>query len=191
MLRGVGGFLHSEHVSVAGKVLFDGNNLTGATPIRTFRKGIVLVPERYKVFTGLTVEEHLRLASAHGGRKPEERCAFEPLDRLRSAKAGLLSGGERQMLALEVVWRGSPQLLLVDEASLGLAPIVVKDLMQRLRTMASERHTAVVIVEQDAASALRVADHVYVIDHGEVVWEGPSSSISAHDLVVHYLGTGA
>ena len=93
------------------------------------------------------------------------------------------------MLALEVAWRNDPRLLLVDEASLGLAPIAIKSLMERLRVVARERGTALIAVEQDASVALRLADRVYVIDHGETVWEGLSSQASAAGLARQYLGT--
>jgi ABC-type branched-subunit amino acid transport system ATPase component len=172
-------------------VQMDGTELVGASPAASFRRGIVLVPERNKVFPALTVEEHLRLASAHGHTRPEEPCGFEALDAMRSRRAGLLSGGERQMMALEVAWRSEPKLLLVDELSLGLAPVVVKTLMQRLREVARERGTAMIVVEQDASAALKVADRVYVIRHGEVVWDGVSTETSPRELAVHYLGTTA
>jgi branched-chain amino acid transport system ATP-binding protein len=148
----------------------------------------MLVPERDKVFPALTVADHLRLASRRRDAS-REACAFPALDRLRQAKAGLLSGGERQMLALEVAWRNNPRLLLVDEASLGLAPIAVKNLMEQLRVVARERGTALIAVEQDASVALRLADRVYVIDHGGCVWEGLSSEASATGLARQYLGT--
>jgi branched-chain amino acid transport system ATP-binding protein len=188
ILRGIGGFLRSEHATVSGKVSLSGDNISGSTPMRTFRHGVMLVPERDKVFPALTVEEHLRLATRgrNGGKDP---CAFPALDRLRPAKAGLLSGGERQMLSLEVAWRNDPKLLLVDEASLGLAPIAVKSLMEQLRPVARERGTALIAVEQDASAALRLADRVYVVDRGQIVWEGRSSEASAAALARQYLGT--
>jgi branched-chain amino acid transport system ATP-binding protein len=188
VLRGIAGFLRSEHATVGGRVSLSGDDISGSTPMRTFRRGVMLVPERDKVFSALTVAEHLRLATRRrdAGRDP---CAFPALDRLRQAKAGLLSGGERQMLALEVAWRNAPKLLLVDEASLGLAPIAVKSLMEQLRVIARERGTALIAVEQDASVALRLADRVYVIDHGGCVWEGLSSEASAAGLARQYLGT--
>ncbi len=187
ILRGIAGFLRSEHATVAGRVALSGDDITGSTPMRTFRRGVMLVPERDKVFSALTVADHLRLATRRGtGKDP---CAFPALDRLRPAKAGLLSGGERQMLALEVAWRNDPKLLLVDEASLGLAPIAVKNLMEQLRVIARERGTALIAVEQDASVALRLADRVYVVDHGETVWAGLSSEASAAVLARQYLGT--
>jgi ABC-type branched-subunit amino acid transport system ATPase component len=187
ILRGIAGFLRSEHAAVAGRVALSGRDISGSTPMRTFRRGVMLVPERDKVFSALTVADHLRLAARPGGGK--DPCAFPALDRLRQSKAGLLSGGERQMLALEVAWRNDPRLLLVDEASLGLAPIAVKSLMEQLRVIARERGTALIAVEQDASVALRLADRVYVIDRGETVWEGLSSQASAAGLARQYLGT--
>jgi branched-chain amino acid transport system permease protein len=190
-LRGIGGFLRSERVTVRGSVQMDGKELAGASPARSFGRGIVLVPERDKVFSGLTVDEHLRLTATYGDTRPEDPCAFEALDALRGRRAGLLSGGERQMLALEVAWRSHPRLLLVDELSLGLAPVIVKGLMVNLRELARERNTAMILVEQDAGAALRTADRVYVIRHGEVAWQGASADTSPREVATHYLGTGA
>jgi ABC-type branched-subunit amino acid transport system ATPase component len=187
ILRGIAGFLRSEHAAVGGRVALSGHEISGSTPMRTFRRGVMLVPERDKVFSALTVADHLRLAARRGGAK--DPCAFPALDRLRESKAGLLSGGERQMLALEVAWRNDPRLLLVDEASLGLAPIAVKSLMEQLRVIARERGTALIAVEQDASVALRLADRIYVIDRGETVWEGLSSQATAAGLARQYLGT--
>jgi branched-chain amino acid transport system permease protein len=190
-LRGIGGFLRSERVTVRGSIKMDGAELARASPSESFRRGVALVPERDKVFSGLTVDEHLRLAAAHGHGRPEEPCGFEMLEALRGRRAGLLSGGERQMLALEVAWRSEPRLLLVDELSLGLAPVVVKTLMRRVREMARERGTSMIVVEQDASAALKVADRVYVIHHGEVAWSGDSAETSSREVAVHYLGTTA
>jgi ABC-type branched-subunit amino acid transport system ATPase component len=187
-LRGIAGFLRSDRVSVTGRVSFAGEELAGAAPGKCYKRGIVLVPERDKVFPALTVTEHLRLASQNA-KTAAQPCAFEPLDRLRKSRAGLLSGGERQMLALEMAWRSEPRLLLVDEATLGLAPIVGKTVMDRLKRTAAERHTAVIIVEQDASAALRVSDHAYVIDRGRVLTSARSSEISAADVARRYLGT--
>jgi ABC-type branched-subunit amino acid transport system ATPase component len=188
ILRGIAGFLRSEHAAVAGRVSLSGQDISGSTPMRAFRRGVMLVPERDKIFSTLTVADHLRLAARRRG-AVQDPCAFPALDRLRPVRAGLLSGGERQMLSLEVAWRNDPKLLLVDEASLGLAPIAVKSVMEQLRVIARERGTALVAVEQDASAALRLADRVYVVDHGEIVWEGRSSQASAAGLARQYLGT--
>ncbi|MCU1612735.1 MAG: hypothetical protein JWO98_275 [Frankiales bacterium] len=188
LLRGIAGFLPSEHTRVAGVASIDGVNVAGRDPGQSFRHGIVLVPERNKVFSSLTVAEHLRLA-ARAGHHPDAPCAFEALERLRTRRAGLLSGGERQMLALEAAFRNEPRLLLVDEASLGLAPVMVKELMSRLKEIARERSTAVIAVEQDAAAALRLADRYYVMNHGRVVSDGLARDVSAVGLAAEYLGT--
>jgi branched-chain amino acid transport system ATP-binding protein len=185
-LRGIAGFLRNERVTITGQILVGGNNIAGLRPMTTFRRGIVLVPERDKVFSKLTVEEHLRLAS--NKTSADRMLVFPALDRLRKSKAGLLSGGERQMLAMEVAWRSDPNLLMADEVSLGLAPVIVKSLLEQLRTTARERGSAVIVVEQDAAMALRIADRVYVINHGEVLWEGLPQETSPTKISQQYLG---
>jgi ABC-type branched-subunit amino acid transport system ATPase component len=165
--------------------LLAGTEVCGRTPEYTFRLGAVLVPEREKVFSKLTVEEHLRLVS------PEvpsaEDLVFQPLAALWDSRAGLLSGGERQMLAMEMAWCSAPRLLLADEISLGLAPVMVKAVLDRVVTTVKERGVAAVIVEQDAAAALRVADRVYVIDRGSIIWTGPASATTAAEIAGTYL----
>jgi branched-chain amino acid transport system permease protein len=186
LLRGIGGFLASEHVSVRGEVRVKGAEICGKPPYASFRLGTVLVPERDKVFSRLTVEEHLRLASGRGSAaKP---LVFTQLDRLMKSPAGLLSGGERQMLAMEMAWRSSPVLLLADEISLGLAPVVVRTVLNQVRATVKKRGVAAVIVEQDAAAALRVADTVYVVDRGEIRWHGPATATSPEEIAQRYLG---
>jgi ABC-type branched-subunit amino acid transport system ATPase component len=186
LLHSIGGFLRSEHVKVNGEILLDAENLAGMPPMKTYRRGVVLVPEREKVFTQLTVEEHLRLVS--GSKASTVPPVSEAIHRLRKSKAGVLSGGERQMLALEVAWRSEPRLLLVDEVSLGLAPVIVKNVLEQLKTMALERQISVIVVEQDAVEALKIADTVYVLNQGEVVWQGPSAETSAGEIGRQYLG---
>jgi branched-chain amino acid transport system permease protein len=185
LLRAIGGFLRSEHVSVEGNVMLAGTEVCGRTPERTFGLGAVLVPEREKVFSKLTVEEHLRLVSPAVPAKNE--LVFQPLAALWDSRAGLLSGGERQMLAMEMAWCSSPRLLLADEISLGLAPVMVRAVLDRVVTTVKDRGVAAVIVEQDAAAALRVADRIYVIDRGSIIWSGPASETSAAEIAGAYL----
>jgi branched-chain amino acid transport system ATP-binding protein len=182
-LRGIAGFLRSERVSVSGSVQFRGTDLCRQTPMKTYKHGLVLVQERDKIFPQLKVSEHLRLVSSG-----KAECLFEALDRLRESRAGYLSGGERQMLALEMAWRSDPSLLLVDELSLGLAPIIVQSLMRQVRALASERGIGVLIVEQDAVAALRIVDHAYVLGDGHVTWHGDASTTSAAELSEQFLG---
>jgi branched-chain amino acid transport system permease protein len=186
LLRAIGGFLASEHVSVHGEVAVAGTEICGKPPYASFRLGTVLVPERDKVFSRLTVEEHLRLASGRGS--AADPLVFTQLDRLMKSQAGLLSGGERQMLAMEMAWRSSPVLLLADEISLGLAPVVVRTVLNQVRATVKKRGVAAVIVEQDAAAALRVADTVYVVDRGEIRWHGPATATSPEEIAQRYLG---
>jgi branched-chain amino acid transport system ATP-binding protein len=185
-LRGVAGFLKSERTRVEGSVRLRGSELCGATPMRSRKKGLVLVQERDKVFAGLTVSEHLQLVSGRSGAKDD--CTFAQLDALRGRQGGYLSGGERQMLALEMAWRCEPSLLLIDELSLGLAPIIVRDLMQRLRAMAEQANLPILVVEQDAPAALSIADRVYVLTNGVVAWSGRAEDTDPERLSAEYLG---
>jgi ABC-type branched-subunit amino acid transport system ATPase component len=187
-VRAIGGFLRSEHVTVSGNIEFAGRSMAGSLPMEAFRQGIVTVQERDKVFPALKVSEHLQLVSRKRS-DASTKCEFQALDRLRTSKAGLLSGGERQMLALEVAWRCSPRLLLVDELSLGLAPGIVRTLMERLRRLARDNNVGMIVVEQDADAALRVADRVYVLSNGVVAWHGVASDTAPAELASKYLGT--
>jgi branched-chain amino acid transport system ATP-binding protein len=186
LLRAIGGFLRSEHVTIAGDIRLAGVQVCGRTPTRTFRLGAVLVPEREKTFSKLTVEEHVQLVSPRG--HTAEGLVFPQLAALWNSKAGLLSGGERQMLAMEMAWRSSPKLLLADEVSLGLAPVMVRTVLDRLVATVKERGVGAVIVEQDAVAALRVADRVYVVDRGGIRWSGPASGTSPAEIARTYLG---
>jgi ABC-type branched-subunit amino acid transport system ATPase component len=188
-LRGVAGFLKSERVRVTGRVELNGTDIAGATPMATNKLGITFVPERAKVFPNVTVADHFRLVGVKNVSEVSS-LGFEPLGSRWTTRAGLLSGGERQMLALAVAWVQRPKLLLVDELSLGLAPIITKQLLAAVRRMVVEGSVSAIVVEQDAVAALAVADHVYVIDHGEAVWSGQSSATSADALTETYLGGG-
>src|SRR5205085_8980022 len=135
--------------------------------------GIVLVPERSKVFENLSVAENLEAAHRRGAdrRRLAARVYefFPRLAGLRRREAGLLSGGERQMLAIGTALMCEPELLLVDELSLGLAPVVVAELMTRMVRIRDELGITIVIVEQSAAAALGIADYGYVLENGRVV----------------------
>jgi branched-chain amino acid transport system permease protein len=187
LLRAIAGFLRSEHVTVRGQVELAGRRVTAASPMKMHRLGVVFVPERDKVFPGLKVADHLRLV---GSGKGDQTAAlsFDWIERRLTSRAGMLSGGERQMLALAMAVGQSPRLLLVDELSLGLAPVIVKELMTALRGLTDVSGVPVVLVEQDAAAALRVADRVFVMDHGQVVWQGASADTDAGEISARYLG---
>jgi branched-chain amino acid transport system ATP-binding protein len=160
------------------------------------RRGIVLVPERDKVFPNLTVHENLiaplarRAGTAERRRTEELTYQFFPrLGELRSRIGGLLSGGERQMLALASAIVCRPDLLLVDELSLGLAPVIVDDLVRRLLDIRRELGMTILMVEQSAAVALDVADYGYVMENGRIVLDGDGARLRGHpDIQEFYLG---
>lgn len=194
-LRAISGFLGIDDARVTdGSVTFNGKRIENRQPNEITRLGIALVPEREKVFPNLTVIENLTapFAPARYNRRDNEDLAYQFFPRLaelRGRTAGLLSGGERQMLALASALVCRPELLLVDELSLGLAPVVVQDLMARLVQIRHELGTTIVIVEQSAAAALSVADYGYVLENGRVVLDGEGARLRAHgDIQEFYLG---
>ena len=196
-LRALSGFLGIDDARVtAGSVTFKGYRLENRPPNEVARLGIVLVPEREKVFPNLTVSDNLSAPFAPAMTKLQRRARedsvyqfFPRLADLRTRIAGLLSGGERQMLALASALMCKPQLLLVDELSLGLAPVIVEDLMQRLLQIRTELGITIVIVEQSAAIALDIADYGYVLENGHVVLDGDSTKLKSHgDIQEFYLG---
>jgi branched-chain amino acid transport system ATP-binding protein len=165
--------------------------LAGRRPDQVAKAGLALVPEGRSLFFGLTVREHLKLAHTKTGASEDQLLGMLPelrpcLDR----KAGLMSGGEQQMLALARALMRLPTVLLVDEMSLGLAPVVVDRLVPILRRAADELATAVLLVEQHVAVALAVADRAYVMNHGRVVLEGPTAQLRGNRdlLMASYLG---
>jgi branched-chain amino acid transport system ATP-binding protein len=194
-LRAISGFLGIDDARVTdGSVTFNGKRIENCQPNEITRLGIALVPERDKVFPNLTVIENLTapFTPSHHNRRDSENLAYQFFPRLaelRSRTAGLLSGGERQMLALASALVCRPELLLVDELSLGLAPVVVQDLMARLVQIRHELGTTIVIVEQSAAAALNIADYGYVLENGRVVLDGEGARLRAHgDIQEFYLG---
>src|SRR6266545_4792689 len=187
-LRAISGFLGIDDARVSeGAIAFKGERIENALPHQNTRRGIVLVPERDKVFPNLTVAENLTAPVPRGTTTAERRRRealvyqfFPRLGELRSRIGGLLSGGERQMLALASALVCRPELLLVDELSLGLAPVVVEELIGQLAQIRRELGITIVIVEQSAAVALSVADYGYVLENGRVVLDGDGERLRAH-----------
>jgi branched-chain amino acid transport system ATP-binding protein len=198
-LRAISGFLGIDNARITeGAVTFKGGRIDNKAPNEVTRLGIVLVPERDKAFPNLTVAENLMapVASRIGKAERRRREAlvyqfFPRLAALKSRMAGLLSGGERQMLALGSALVSAPELLLVDELSLGLAPVVIEDLVKRIMDIRRELDLTIVMVEQNAAVALDIADYGYVLENGRVVLDGDAARLRGHaDIQEFYLGYG-
>jgi ABC-type branched-subunit amino acid transport system ATPase component len=181
-LRGIAGFLPIEGVRVSGSIRYRGEEIREKGLLYASRHGISLVPEREKVLPSLTVEEHLRLVT-HGKGDLEELLRFDGLRNRRASPAAALSGGERQMLALAVALAMKPRVLLVDELSLGLAPVIIKDLLAFLRRIANEQRIGVVVADQNAAAVLEVADRAYLLEGGRVAFSGKASELAADAAV--------
>jgi branched-chain amino acid transport system ATP-binding protein len=195
-LRAISGFIGIDDARVfAGSIRFTGKRIENQPPHANTARGIVLVPERDKVFPNLTVAENLTVASSRGHgaeRRHLEALIFQffpALAELRPRLAGLLSGGERQMLALGSAIVCNPELLLVDELSLGLAPVVVEDLTRRLSSIRQELGITILLVEQNARVALEIADYGYLLENGRVVLEGAAAELRGRrEIQEAYLG---
>jgi branched-chain amino acid transport system ATP-binding protein len=183
----------SGTVRRSGEVRFDGVPLRGGADVAA-RRGIAHVPEGRGTFAQLTVAENLRLGAwtRRGDTSAEERRVFELFPRLRERggqQAGTLSGGEQQMLALGRALMARPRLLLLDEPSLGLAPLVVKEIFDVLARLNEEEGLTVLVVEQNASLALRAAHRAFVLETGRVVLAGPAEELRAHESIRRsYLG---
>jgi branched-chain amino acid transport system ATP-binding protein len=188
-LRAVSGL-----VSTSGQVRFAGERITGASPERVARAGIAHVPEGRGLFNELSVYDNLRLGAFlqrdgfHDGYE-RVRAHFPWLEDRRDQQAGTLSGGEQQMLAIARALMARPRLLLLDEPSLGLAPLVVREIFAILDELNEKEGLAVLVVEQNAKLALRSSSRAYVLEVGRVALEGPSAELAENESVRKaYLG---
>jgi len=176
----------------SGEIRSKGSDIAGLPAHRVSRLGIALVPETRDIFSFLTAKENLSIAARKGSRWQID-SVLERFPRLKERlgnKGRELSGGEQQMLAIARALLTGPDLLLLDEPSQGLAPIVVETVMDTIRDLKSER-VSMLLVEQNAEMALRLADRVYVIDHGSVVFEGTPDALRANrQVTTTYLGVG-
>ena len=176
----------------SGEINYKGRDIAGLDAHRVSRLGIALVPETRDIFSFLSAKENLSIAARKGSRWQIDTV----LERFPSLKARLgnkgreLSGGEQQMLAIARALLTGPDLLLLDEPSQGLAPMVVDAVMNTIRELKNER-VSMLLVEQNAEMALQLADRVYVIDHGTVVFEGTPAALRAdRQVTTTYLGVG-
>ncbi len=182
----------------SGQIAFAGRPITGLRPDRVVRLGISQIPERRQIFSTMSVMDNLILGAYHrfgrDGRKAVERdldFVFEIFPRLKERTkqtAGTLSGGEQQMLALGRGWMAKPKLLLMDEPSLGLAPLMAREIF-RVSGQLREHGTTILLVEQNAHAALELADRAYVLESGRVAFEGKATDLANDERVQKaYLG---
>ncbi len=181
--------------ATGGQVLFDGEDITGLTAEKITQKGVVQSPEGRQIFGELTVAENLQIGaftvrdSAARERNLERVYGYFPVLRERSNQVSqTLSGGEQQMLAIGRALMASPRLLVLDEPSLGLAPLIVRDIFQIVKEFQQEG-TTVLIVEQNALQTLRISNYAYVLQVGSVVKSGPAAELrNDPELIEAYLG---
>ncbi len=182
-----------------GSIVYNGNDITKAAPDRIVRLGVSHVPEGRLVFGPMSVEDNLQLGSfTRRNRKDAKMVAnnlekvygmFSVLHERRKQQAGTLSGGEQQMLAIGRALMAEPTLLLLDEPSMGLAPQVSREILHHISSLRSDYGLTVLLVEQNARSALKIADRGYVLETGRIILQGPSEDLLANrDVQRAYLG---
>ena len=196
-LKAVSGLLKSELGEVTrGQILWGGERVDTQSAEETVRQGLVQVIEGRPLFRHLTVEENLRVGGMvyRGGRhiKDDLERVYHYFPRLRDLSrrvSGYLSGGEGQMLVIGRAMMAHPQLLMLDEPSLGLAPMLVKEIFQIIRDINAQEGMSVLIVEQNARAALELADYSYVMENGRIVLDGPAEQLRENeDIKEFYLG---
>ena len=198
VLKSISGILYTEDGAISdGSVRFLGEPLHELDPQGIVRKGLVQVPEGRRLFDTLSVEENL-LAGSTFRTRGETAAAlqrvlalFPELEPHRKRTAGLLSGGQQQMVAVGRALMSGPLLLMLDEPSLGLAPLVAERILETVRKLRDETGLTVLLVEQNARAALELADYGYIMDRGRMVLDGPADRLLANDDVREfYLGVG-
>lgn len=192
-LRAIHGLLKAK----SGSVKLNGTEILGQSPHRQVRKGLVMVPEGRRIFPSLSVEENLRMGAYTATRAESQKTVAEVYEKFpilqerKGMPGGLLSGGEQQMLAFGRAMMSQPQVVLLDEPSMGLAPAMVDRVMNRVREIA-DTGIAVLMVEQNADAALAIADDVVLVQRGEVVWTGTAEEAQSDAALVHtFLGEAA
>ena len=171
-----------------GRITFDGQDINGLPVERRVRCGISVVPEGRRVFVNLSVTENLRLGGAITSSGAENRIVhwfetFPILGERRDQPAGTLSGGEQQMLAIARALMAEPKILLLDEPSLGLAPRIVAQIFEMIRTL-KEQGMTILLVEQNASQALKLSDYAYLLNNGHVAAEGTADDLGKSDALM-------
>ena len=175
-----------------GRVLFKGDDITGLPPHLVARRGIAYVPASRGIFSALTAQENLDIARTRGARWDTDEVfrRFPTLAQLRTRRGRVLSGGEQQMLAIGRALVTGPSLILLDEPSQGLAPMVVDAVLEMLRELKAEG-LSIVLVEQNVQMALDLAERVYILDQGAIVFEGAARELAGDEgVALRYLGVG-
>jgi branched-chain amino acid transport system ATP-binding protein len=197
-INSVTGFTPVDKAQITrGSVWFEGRNVTSWSPERIARSGVSIIPERNKIFRSLTVEENLKCVITRKGESRTDLLAFVHelfpiLKERRSQVSGYLSGGQVQMLAIARALLAGPKILLPDEISLGIAPLLVEQLMDALVKVNQEMGLAMLLVEQNASIALEIADTAHVLSAGTVVFSGTARELQSNSMVADlYTGSAS
>jgi len=199
-LRALSGLLKPENGAIKeGYITFDGSDTTDMLGTEIVKLGAVMVPEGRRVFKHLTVNENIIVGSItrkDGSQKIREDNElmykhFPRLSKVTNRMAGYSSGGEQQMIAIARALMASPKMLMLDEPSLGLAPLLVKEIFDNIQRINQELETTILVVEQNAKVALAISDYAYIMESGKIVLEGPSKELQENpDVKEFYMGIG-
>jgi branched-chain amino acid transport system ATP-binding protein len=197
-LRAISGLLKPENGFIKdGYVKFNGKDITNVLGTHVVKLGAVMVPEGRRVFKHLTVDENIRVGSItrrDGSQniRGDQKLMFEHFPRLARVTnrlAGYCSGGEQQMIAIARALMSAPKMLMLDEPSLGLAPLLVKEIFENIQRINQELDTTILLVEQNAKMALEISNYAYIMESGKIVLEGPSEELKNNpDVKEFYMG---
>jgi branched-chain amino acid transport system ATP-binding protein len=197
-LRAISGLLKPENGYIRdGYIKFKGQEITNVLGTEIVKQGAVMVPEGRRVFKHLTVDENIRVGSItrkDGSANIREDYRqmythFPRLARITNRMAGYCSGGEQQMIAIARALMAAPEMLMLDEPSLGLAPLLVREIFDKVKVINAELATTILVVEQNAKIALEISDYAYIMESGKIVLEGPSTDLKNNpDVKEFYMG---
>ncbi len=199
-LKAISGLLKAEDGKVTeGTITYDGKRIDNGDPEETAKKGITQVLEGRRILEHLTVEENLKAGAYVLGRNSNQKRDLEmvynyfpKLHFLKSQTSGYLSGGEQQMLVVGRALMSHPKVVMIDEASLGLAPLLQQEIYSIIKRINVEERVSILLVEQNARAALSIADYAYILENGNIVLDGPASDlVNNEDVKEFYLGLGS